>query len=288
VTAPAPPQQQVPPGQPVPPPQDSDLDSPLFVAAVAAALLTVGPVATVIAALKVRFALSHAAWTALSGSLSIAMEHPPPLVGVVGPASAQTARQNLARRAQFVVSAAKRLVSDIAAGRAALPEPERGPAEAQAAELNVLRGAQFKEAKHARLQADIARGRSGDVGAWPAFQAGMARERRYYSLHLAAMWNRARAAGMVDMAAQEHGNLLSWNTIRDKKASAECVAADKHNFHADRMPAIGWPGGVHPFAAVSPRHHIRTPRCCRDGHHSLQVRQCDVAETHGAGGNRGS
>jgi hypothetical protein len=284
VTTPAPPQQQVPPAQqPVPTGTEAAL-----VTTTAGLLLTAVSAAALIEALKLRFTLSQDMWAALAGSASIAMASPPALVGVVGPASAQTARQNLARRAQFVVSAAKRLVSDIAAGRAALPEPEPGPAEAQAAELNVLRGAQFKEAKHKRLQADIARGRSGDVGAWPAFQAGMARERRYYSLHLAAMWNRARAAGMVDMAAQEHGNLLSWNTIRDKKASAECIAADKHNFHADRMPAIGWPGGVHPFAGVTQRHHIRTPRCCRDGHHSLQVRQCDVAETHGAGGNRGS
>lgn len=283
MTAPAP-QQQVPPAQqPVPTGTEAAL-----VTTTAGLLLTAVSAAALIEALKLRFTLSQDMWSALAGAASIAMASPPPLVGVVGPASAQTARQNLARRAQFVVSAAKRLVADIAAGRSALPEPEPGPAEAQAAELNVLRGAQFKEAKHKRLQADIARGRSGDIGAWPAFQAGMARERRYYSMHVAAMWNRARAAGMVDMAAQEHGNLLSWNTIRDKKASAECVAADKHNFHADRMPKIGWPGGVHPFAGVTQRHRIWTPRCCRDGHHSLQVRQCDVAETHGAGGNRGS
>jgi hypothetical protein len=250
VTTPAAPQQQAPPGQqPVPTGTEAAL-----VTTTAGLLLTAVSAAALIEALKLRFTLSQDMWQALAGSASIAMASPPPLVGVVGPASAQTARQNLARRAQFVVSAAKRLVSDIAAGRSALPEPEPGPAEAQAAELNVLRGAQFKEAKHKRLQADIARGRSGDVGAWPAFQAGMARERRYYSLHLAAMWNRARAAGMVDMAAQEHGNLLGWYAIvGDGKTTRECLAADRHNFHADQMPDIGWPGGgPHPNCRCFP------------------------------------
>jgi len=150
-----------------------------------------------------------------------------------------------------VVSAGKRLVSDIAAGRAGrggppLPEPSPGPATAQTADLNVIRRGQFAEAKHRRLAADIARGRAGDIGAWPAFQAGMARERRYYSMHLAAMWNRATAAGKTDMAALEHGDFLSWNAVMDARTSTECRAADGRLFRASVMPAIGWPGSVHP------------------------------------------
>jgi hypothetical protein len=242
VTTPAQaPPQQVPPGQqPVPTGAEAAL-----VTTTAGLLLTAISAAALIEALKLRFTLSQDMWTALAGSASIAMASPPPLVGIVGPASAQTSRQNLARRAQFVVSAAKRLVSDIVAGRAALPETPPGPAAVQAGELNVLRHAQFKEAKHRRLQADIARGRSGDVGAWPAFQAGMARERRYYSLHLDAMWNRATAAGKTDMAALEHGDLLGWLAVSDARTSPECRAASGKNYRASRMPYLGYPGGVH-------------------------------------------
>jgi len=247
VTTPAPQQQPPPPVQP-PPPPDSALDSPLFVTAVSAALLTVGPVAAVIAALKVRFALSQAAWTALSGSLGIAMEHPPPLVGVVGPASAQTARQNLARRAQFVVSAGKRLMADMTAWRAKPPAPEPtpspepvpGPASGQAADLNVLRRGQFTEARRGRLQADI--DASEAAGRMQALQDGLARERRYYAQHLDAMWNRARAAGQIDMEAAVHGPLLGWAARHDKRVTAACLAADGGNFYVDDPPDIGLPG----------------------------------------------
>ena len=258
MTTPAPPQ-QVPPGQQPPPQPVTPAAEAALVTAIAGLLLVAVSSAAMIEALKLRFTLSQDMWAALSGSADIAMASPPAVTGVIGHASAQTSRMNLARRAQFVVSAGKRLVSDIAAGRAGrggppLPEPSPGPASAQAADLNLLRRARFAEAKHRRLADDIARGRTGDTGAWPAFQAGMARERRYYSMHLAAMWNRATAAGKVDMAALEHGRLLGWYAIRgDGKTSAECKAADRHNFYADQMPDIGWPGGgPHPNCRCFP------------------------------------
>lgn len=110
MTTPAPPlQQQVPPAQQ--PPQG--LDDPALAIAVAAILAgAAGPavsVAAVIAALKVRFAMSAAAWSALGAVLGDVMQHPPAVTGVIGAASAQTSRMNAARRAQYVLAAAKRV-----------------------------------------------------------------------------------------------------------------------------------------------------------------------------------
>ena len=101
------------------------------------------------------------------------------------------------------------------------------------------------------MQADI--DAAEDAGRVKALQDGLARERRYYGMHLAAMWQRATAAGKTDMEAATHGRLLGWYTVIDKKTSAECFAADHHNFYADRMPDIGWPGGgPHPNCRCFP------------------------------------
>jgi len=204
VTAPAPPQQQPPPVQPPPATADSDLDSPLFVTAVSAALLTAVPVAGVIAALKVRFALSHAAWTALSGVLGDVMAMPPPLTGVIGAASAQTSRMNTARRAQYVIAAAKRVMGS-------------------------MRDA-----------------RSQGTPALAAMRDQLATERRYYQQHQQAMWDRAKAAGMIDMEAAVHGNLLGWAAVGGKRGdgrtTAACREADGGNFYVDDPPDIGLPG----------------------------------------------
>ena len=205
MTTPAPPQ-QVPPGQqPYPPQPLTPAVEAALVTAIAGLLVTAVSVAAVLEALKLRFTLSRALWSGLEGSLGVAMSSPPPVTGVVGTASAQTSRQNLARRAQFVLAAGRRLAGDVAQARA-----------------------QGKPAGAALLD-------------------GLTRERRYYSQHVAAMWQRATSAGKVDMAALEHGRLLGWYTVRDSKTTRECLAADHHNFYADQMPEIGWPGsGPHP------------------------------------------
>ncbi|HEY2074832.1 MAG TPA: hypothetical protein VGH53_00725 [Streptosporangiaceae bacterium] len=221
--------QQPPPGQQQPPPQQQDdgLDDAALAVAIAALLAAAAvtaayasSVALMLGALKARFALSHAAWQALGSVLTQVTASPPPVTGIIGAASEQTARQNAARRAQYVVAASKRVLG---------------------------------AAREARAKGEPVTG---------AIRDALATERRYYSQHLAAMWNRATAAGKTDMAALEHGPILGWNTVRDSKASAECLAADKKNFRADRMPDIGWPGGVHPFAAAIPARRGRAARCC--------------------------
>lgn len=249
MTTPAPPQ------QPPPPPAAAGAEAAL-VTAVAGQLLTAVSAAAALAAIVAQFRLKLDMQRALAGSLGIAMQSPPPVTGVVGHASAQTSRMNLARRAQFVVASATRLMSDLAAWRAkhagqAPAPPEPPPASAQAADLNLLRRGQFAEARHRRLQADI--DAAEDAGRMRALQDGLARERRYYGMHLAAMWQRATAAGKTDMAALEHGNLLGWYTVVDSRTSAECLAADHHNYYAGQMPDIGWPGGgPHPNCRCFP------------------------------------
>jgi hypothetical protein len=207
VTTPqAPPQQQVPPGQPPPPQQSqpSDLDDPALILALSLLLLTAVTAAAVIAALKARFALSAAAWSALGGVLGDVLQQPPPVTGVIGDTSRQVASMNAARRAQYVAAAARRV---------------------QAAE-------------------EEARAHGESVSA--ARDAALATERRYYQQHLQAMWDRAAAAGRIDMEAAVHGPILGWYARRnDNRTTPECRAADGCNFYVNDPPAIGLPGVVH-------------------------------------------
>jgi hypothetical protein len=215
VTTPA---QPSPPGQPPPqqPPGDG-LGSAALVLAIGALLaggLAAGTAAlsvtAAIAVLKARFRLSRAAWQALGAVLGMVLAHPPPLTGVIGDASRQTASMNTARRAQYVTAASRRVMG----------------------------------------AAVDARAKGEPVIA--AVQGQMATEQRYYSMHQAAMWNRARAAGQTDMAAVEHGNLLGWNSVLDSRTSAECRSADGKNYYASSIPDIGLPGSAHPACRCFP------------------------------------
>jgi hypothetical protein len=202
-------------GQQPPPPPPADLDDPALAIAVAAVLAgTLGPgitVAATVAALKVRFALTAAAVTALGAVLNVVMASPPPVTGVIGAASAQTSRMNAARRAQYVIAAAKRVMGAVVEARSkGLP-----------------------------------------VGA--AIRAQLAKEQRFYSMHQQAMWNRAAAAGKIDMEAATHGNLLGWYARRDDRVTSACFKADRHNFYVTRPPDIGLPGiGPHAGCRCEP------------------------------------
>ena len=202
MTTPAPPQQVQPP-----PPQPQGLDDPALAVAVAAVLTgAAGPavaVAGTVAALRVRFALSHAASSALTAVLTDVTSHPPPVTGVIGPASEQTSRINTARRAQYVLAAAKR----------------------------VMGAAQDARSKGEPVTAEI--------------RGQLATEQRFYAAHQAAMWQRAAAAGKIDMEAAVHGRLLGWYSVRSKTSTPECLEADGHNFYVDNPPDIGLPGIVH-------------------------------------------
>ena len=127
-----------------------------------------------------------------------------------------------------------------------------GAASEQTSRMNAARRAQYVIAASKRVlgAAREARAKGEPVGA--AVRAQLATERRYYQMHQQAMWGRAAAAGKTDMAAAEFGDLLGWNTIRDNRASAECLAADGKNYYASAMPDIGYPGAVHPACRCFP------------------------------------
>jgi len=200
MTTPAPPQQPYAPSQQPPSPPLKAAAEAELVATTAGLLVTALGAGAVVAALAARFRIQGDLRAGLYGSATIATEHPPPVTGVIGHASAQTSRQNLLRRAQFVVSAGKRLAGDI---------------------------------RQARAQGK-------PVGA--ALLDGLARERRYYGLHQKAMWDRATAAGQIDMEAATHGRLLGWYAKDDKRTTAACLKADGCNFYVDDPPDIGLPG----------------------------------------------
>lgn len=104
------PQQPYPPGQQPPPQDDDGLDDAALALSVAALLLTAISVAALIAAIRIRFALSAIAWRALGAVLTFVMASPPPVTGIIGAASEQSARMNAARRAQYVLAATRRVI----------------------------------------------------------------------------------------------------------------------------------------------------------------------------------
>jgi hypothetical protein len=125
-----------------------------------------------------------------------------------------------------------------------------GPATANVARTNLVRRAMFAAASIFRLTGDDRLMQAGaQAGYW---EDAVARERRFYGQQLVAGWNREKAAAQVDSASMEHGRLLGWHTVLDAKTSLECIAAHGHNFHADVMPPIGYPGMVHPNCRCRP------------------------------------
>lgn len=127
-----------------------------------------------------------------------------------------------------------------------------GPATRTAIELNTMRRAQFVVAAARRIEQDCRLAVSHNENLAGVISLSIARERRYYGQHMMAVWNRADAAAKVDSAASLYGLLLGWNTVLDARTSRECRAADGKNFYADRMPAIGYPGSVHPHCRCYP------------------------------------
>lgn len=176
MTAPAPSQQQPPPpGQP-PPQQQPGLDDPALAIAVAAVLAGIGgPAVTVAAAasLQVRFALTAAAVSALGAVLNVVTAYPPPVTGVIGAASAQTARMNLARRAQYVTAAARRVTAAVTEGRAK-GEPAGAAALAQLATerryYEMHQQAMWNRAAAAG-QTDMAAAEHGNLLGWLAMRS---------------------------------------------------------------------------------------------------------------------
>lgn len=125
-----------------------------------------------------------------------------------------------------------------------------GAATAHAVRMNLARRAAFVLASSRRMQTAIEQARSAHDPA--LFLDALAAERRYYGQHLAASWQRNRAASAIDSQAMMHGRLLGWYTMHTATTTPECLQADHHNFWADREPSIGWPGMAHPGCRCYP------------------------------------
>lgn len=121
-----------------------------------------------------------------------------------------------------------------------------GHVTSQAARLNLMRRTQFLIASARRVSQAMVEARSADRPLGQALADAASAERRYYGQHLVAMWGRNQAAARIDSASMMYGRLIGWNTVITPTTTAECLAADRHNFLADQMPPIGWPGMAHP------------------------------------------
>lgn len=98
-------------------------------------------------------------------------------------------------------------------------------------------------------------------------------ERRWFNQHIDAVRNRAEAAKAVDEAAAKFGPDLGWYARLDSRTSAECRQAHGKNFSVSRMPAIGYPGAVHPHCRCKPGRAHRTSQTV----YSVQSREVKAA-----------
>ena len=127
-----------------------------------------------------------------------------------------------------------------------------GSAQTVIARLNLMRRAQFVVHAARRIAIELAQARAEGRPLGTALRDAVAREKRYYGQHLDAINQRMEAASRVDARAAEYGPLLGWYTVRDRRTSAECLAANGKNFYSYSMPLIGYPGGVHPHCRCYP------------------------------------
>lgn len=134
--------------------------------------------------------------------------------------------------------------------------PERtgasGSASLQVIRLNALRRSQFAVMAGHRVTSDLLSARSRGETVSQALARALPRERRWFSAHIQASWQRATAAQQADLAALSYGPVLGWYAVHDARTSAECKAADGRNFSVTAMPRIGWPGAVHPHCRCYP------------------------------------
>lgn len=83
-------------------------------------------------------------------------------------------------------------------------------------------------------------------------EAAINRERDFFKLHMEAASKRRTAASSVDKARARYGDDLGWYAKMDSRTSPECREANGKNFSALRVPAIGFPGSVHPHCRCRP------------------------------------
>jgi hypothetical protein len=132
-----------------------------------------------------------------------------------------------------------------------------GPATHHMVRTNTLRRATFFLNACKRVQAAVIAARSKDEPVRPAIAAAIMIEKRYQAQQVAMAHQRLKAASAIDGLASTYGDLLGWNTVKDSRTTAECYAADRKNFRADRPPIIGFPGATHPNCRCYPSRPFR-------------------------------
>lgn len=98
---------------------------------------------------------------------------------------------------------------------------------------------------------------------WAATQrmvggAELVKEKEFFNQHLDAGRRRHESGVEVDRASARYGPRLGWHAKMDARTSEECRQANGRNFEASRIPAIGFPGAVHPFCRCKPGRPFNT------------------------------
>jgi hypothetical protein len=124
-----------------------------------------------------------------------------------------------------------------------------GLASRWAVKQNAVRRAQFLLSASQRVQAAVAHANAHSLPVFPAIQAAVMAEQRYFGLHVAMGTKRMTAGSAVDGMAAMNGNLLGWNAVMDSRTTYGCRAANGQNFYADDPPIVeggpALPGAVH-------------------------------------------
>jgi hypothetical protein len=95
--------------------------------------------------------------------------------------------------------------------------------------------------------------RAYDEGGIVALREVYEKERLFFRQHVAAQQRRMRAAEAVGSAMEHYSEvLLGWVATLDDRTSGECRQAHGRNFDPSRIPAIGYPGSVHPHCRCRP------------------------------------
>jgi hypothetical protein len=152
----------------------------------------------------------------------------------------------------------------------AVPQNASGPVSVQSMHrVNLMRRASYLVQAARRLTTGWRRSRKG--GDPDVLRAVWQRELRFLQQHLEAHIKRARAAREVARVTREAletevpvagdmlpRGLVGWKATIDDRTTPDCRRADGRNFDPTKVPAIGFPGTVHPHCRCKPVAPYRT------------------------------
>lgn len=119
---------------------------------------------------------------------------------------------------------------------------------------NLIRQAAYLVNAARRITAEAKLDRPSPQPRGPLLNQALVKEAAYFRQHVDAVANRTQAAQQVATMAKMQGKagLLGWYSRNDSRTSAECLAAHGRNFDPNQIPAIGYPGAVHPHCRCKP------------------------------------